>query len=169
MSEQVAIDSLEFARNAATLHGKIAVADLARLQDALHSSEGVLEYVLAGGVNGHGRPVLHCEVKGELQLTCQRCLGGYKYPLVVRTDLVLVKDEAALAESDNEADTDAILADPRMDVLALVEDEVLLALPISPMHPSADCDDQTVKGSSLRTGNAFAALVALKPRDQSGK
>jgi len=34
MSEQVAIDSLEFARNSGTLRGKIAVADLARLQDA---------------------------------------------------------------------------------------------------------------------------------------
>ena len=169
MTEQVVIDSLEFARNSGTLHGKIAVADFQRLQDALHSSEGVLEYTLASRLNGHGRPVLRCEVKGELQLTCQRCLGGYAYPLAVRSDLMLVKDEAELAESDNEADTDAIVADPRMDVLALVEDEVLLALPISPMHPSAECNDRNVSGSSLRTSNAFAALAALKPQDQSGK
>jgi len=169
MSEQVAIDSLEFARNSGTLRGKIAVADLARLQDAPHSREGTLEYTIRGGMDGLGRPALHCEVQGDLQLTCQRCLEGYTYPLAVRTDLVLMQDEAALAESDNEADTDAILADPRMDVLALVEDEVLLALPISPMHPSGECADKTVSGPSLRTDNAFAVLAALKPQDQSGK
>lgn len=170
MCEQAVIDSLDFARNAGTLHGKIAIANMARLQDALYSDEGVLEYFLSGGTNEYGKPALRCEITGELRLRCQRCLGAYIHPLAVRTSLVLVEDEAQLAESDNEMDSDAIVADPKMDVLALVEDEVLLALPLAPMHPLSECE---VNRSVERTGSAasgtFAALAALKASNKSAK
>ena len=170
MCEQVVIDSLDFARNAGTLRGKIAVADMPRLQDALYSDEGVLEYALSGGTNESGKPALRCEVTGELQLRCQRCLGAYMHPFVVRTSLVLVEDEAQLAESDNEMDSDAIVADPKMDVLALVEDEVLLALPLAPMHSLSECEvSQSVERTGSAVSGTFAALAALKVSNKSAK
>jgi uncharacterized protein len=170
MCEQVVIDSLDFARNAGTLRGKVAISGMARLQDALYSDEGVLEYALSGGMNEHGKPVLRCEISGMLQLICQRCLGAYTYPLSVHTNLVLVQDEVQLAASDNEMNTDAIVADPKMDVLALVEDEVLLALPLAPMHPLSECDaNQSVERSGSAASGTFAALAALKSSNKSAK
>jgi uncharacterized protein len=162
MSEQVAIDSLEFAHKAEVLRGKVAAATMARLQDALYAKDGTLDYVLSGGVNGYGKPVLRCEVKGELSLKCQRCMGELKYVVEVRSEVLLAADEAELTRYDEstEASTEAILADPHLDVLALIEDEVILSLPMSPMHPILECPaNSQLQG---RADNPFAALAALK-------
>ena len=59
MPEQVAVDSLAFARGEEALRGKIPVADLPRLRDYLYSTAGVIEYELRGTVNSRGKPQLH--------------------------------------------------------------------------------------------------------------
>ena len=83
---------------------------------------------------------------------------------------MLVPDELQLEASDNEMDVDAIVADPKMDVLALVEDEVLLALPLAPMHPPSECEvKQSVERSGSATSGTFAALAALKASNKSAK
>lgn len=164
MSEQVVVDSLGFALNHDTLSGIAEVAEFSRLADVLHSSTGALEYTLSGGVNQYGKPVLHCRVKGRLQLQCQRCLEGMEYPLDTQSELVLARDEAELLQLDEQEEeaADAILADTKLNVLALVEDEVLLDLPVAPRHPAGTCQ---VKASDYdsQESSPFAALAKLKP------
>ena len=164
MSEQVVIDSLGFALNHDTLSGSVAVAELSRLVDVLHSDKGALEYTLSGSVNQHGKPVLHCRVAGKLQLQCQRCLEGMEYVLDTQSELVLARDEAELLQLDEQEDeaADAILADTKLNVLALVEDEVLLDLPLAPRHPAGTCQ---VKASDYgsQESSPFAVLAKLKP------
>lgn len=164
MSEQVVIDSLEFARNGDTLRGKIAVADLSRLVDSLYSSAGILEYILSGSVNPHGKPTLHCQVKGRLKMQCQRCLEAMEYALDTRSDLVLAQNEAELLrldELEEEAD-DAILADHQLNVLALVEDEVLLNLPMAPRHSAGTCQPKSAGENDAGESGPFAVLTKLK-------
>jgi len=167
MTEQVVIDSLEFARNKQVLHGKIAVASLPRLQDVVFSSDEMLEYELSGRMDQHGTLSLHCEVKGALQLSCQRCLGAFAYQVGVKSDLILVKDEVALAEIDEDEreDVDVILADPHLDVLSLIEEEILLDLPMAPVHPIAECNVKDAGQESSRQGKAFEALAVLKAQN----
>lgn len=164
MSEQVVIDSLEFALNHQSLSGMVAVAELSRLVDALYSDQGALEYTLSGGVNQLGKPVLHCRVKGKLQLQCQRCLEGMEYVLDIRSELMLAQDEAALLQLDeqDEEATDAILADTKLNVLSLVEDEVLLDLPLAPRHSTGACQVKAAELSSPEL-SPFAVLAKLKP------
>lgn len=164
MSEQVVIDSLGFALNHDALSGIVAVAELSRLVDTLHSSTGALEYTLSGGVNQYGKPVLHCRVKGKLQLQCQRCLEGMEYKLDTQSELVLARDEAELLQLDehDEETADAILADAKLNVLALVEDEVLLDLPVAPRHPIGACQVKAGDYGS-RENSPFAVLAKLKP------
>lgn len=164
MTEQVLIDSLDFVRNTQVLRGKIAVALLPRVQDVLFASDNMLEYTLSGYTDKQGRPFLHCEVNGVLQLRCQRCLEALTFPVDVKSDLMLVKDEAVLAEiNENEHDVvDAILANPQLDVFALIEDEILLDLPMSPKHPPAECKDKDAGQGNSRQGKAFEALAVLK-------
>ncbi|TCV90062.1 YceD family protein [Sulfurirhabdus autotrophica] len=167
MSEQIVIDSLEFARNKQVLHGKITVASLPRLQDVVFSSDGVLEYELSGRMDQYGKLSLHCEVKGTLQLSCQRCLGAFAYPVGVKSDLILIKDEMALAEVDEEEveDIDVVLADPQLDVLSLIEEEILLDLPMAPVHPIAECNVKDAGQEGSRQGKAFEALAVLKAQN----
>ena len=169
MPEQVIINSIEFARNGESLRGSVAVSSLSRLQDLLFSGEGELEYSLTGRRGENGKLFLVCAIKGMLQLNCQRCLGALAYPVKFESELELVKDEQGLTGAVNEDDlTDAIKADPRMDVLALVEDEVLLGLPMAPTHAPGDCKvDIDLGQTKLGKKNAFSALAALKTRDLS--
>ena len=164
MSEQVVVDSLHFARNGETLRGKVAVAELSRLVDVLYSDKGMLEYTLSGGINQHGKPVLHTHVKGELQLCCQRCMEAMVYGLDSRSDLVLARDETELAQMDEQEEDgeDAILADPKLNVLALVEDEVLLDLPMVPRHASGKCQPKNADKLDGVENNPFAVLAKLK-------
>ncbi len=167
MPEQVVVNSIEFARNGESLSGSVTVANMGRLQDLLFSSSSMLEYTLTGKRGENDKLFLVCAVKGILQLRCQRCLGALVFPVDLNSELELIEDEPVLPAVVNEYDlTDAVKADPNMDVLALVEDEVLLGLPMAPMHASADCKAGGNFGQAeTDKPNAFSALAALKTKD----
>jgi uncharacterized protein len=100
-----------------------------------------------------------------LQLQCQRCLGPFDYPVDVRNTLLLMQRGAdADEELDDPEGPDAIEANPELDVIALVEDEVLLSLPLSPRHPEGACVSRTAPAAApADTREApFARLAQLK-------
>jgi uncharacterized protein len=167
MSAQVVINSLEFARQGDSLRGTIPVADFGRLQDVLYSSKGAIEYTLSGGINEQGKPVLYGTIKGTLQLKCQRCFEGLDYLLDLSPQFQLVAGEQEFGDLAEEAESvDLIKAEPEMDVLALVEDEILLSLPMSPLHPLAECKaGQYLDQAEAESKNPFSALAALKKQD----
>lgn len=164
MPEQVVINSIEFTSNGESLHGDVRVENLARLQDLLFSNSGTLEYALTGRRDEDGKLFLTCAIKGVLQLRCQRCLGALAYPVKLDSELELVEGDPDLAAEGDLAD--AIKADPNLDVLALIEDEVLLDLPMAPMHSPKDCQSGENFGQPKTVKqNAFSALAALKTQD----
>jgi uncharacterized protein len=137
MSHQPVIDGLEFARSASRLQGTWPVAGFERLRDALRSSEGTLSYELRGVPEEFGRPALRLKVDGALQLVCQRCLGALEHPLHIEALLLLVATQAEMDAEPLEAEgPESIVAGREMPVQALVEDEVLLAIPLAPRHPA---------------------------------
>ncbi|MBS4096522.1 MAG: DUF177 domain-containing protein [Sulfuricella sp.] len=164
MSEQLVIDSLEFARHGQHLVGEIAVADLPRLRDLLLSDNGLLRYRLSGEISVLDRPRLALNVSGELALECQRCLDELVFPVDVSVRLELVKDGESFIPVEEEDDSvDLISADSAMDVMALVEDEVLLCLPIAPMHPPEVCREKDCRvAPELDEVNPFKVLASLK-------
>jgi uncharacterized protein len=162
MSEQVTIDSLEFAQRGKNLHGKIAIADMDRLQEQLHSSSGDLHYTLLGGIGDNGKPYLVCRINGELTLKCQRCLDVLAFPVTIESTLELVKAEENFLPLEDEDDSvDTIPADAAMDVGALIEEEVMLNLPLAAMHTSGECGAAgRLRGQGK--ANPFDVLAALK-------
>ena len=162
MSEQIVINSLEFSRSAKVLRGKIATANLYRLRDYLRSAEGAIEYELSGAVDPEGESLLHLAIKGKLYLKCQRCLEELEHDVDLVSDLLLIENEKELPEITEENDkVDCILAETEMDVLALLEDEIILNLPISPRHETGPCS-MTVHAGGETTQSVFAPLAALK-------
>ncbi len=135
MSHQPVIDGLEFAKAGSRLQGAWPVSEFLRLQDALRSSAGSLHYELQGVPEERGRPALHLTVRGELHLTCQRCLGALEFPLRIETSLRLAETQQEVdAEPLDAEGPECIVAGKEMPVQGLVEDEVLLAIPIAPRH-----------------------------------
>ena len=160
MASAMVIDSLEFARNGEQLQGAVSVAQLARLTDSLFDAAGRLNYRLQGGYDARQRPRLNLSVEGEINLRCQRCLGRLPYSVAVESTLLVLTAGSTpeIAEID---DLDGIPADAHTDVWALVEDEVLLAIPFAARHAEGLCST-AVKISDDRAASPFAVLADLK-------
>jgi uncharacterized protein len=166
MSHQPVIDGLEFARNASRLQGTWPVAGFERLRDVLRTSEGTLSYELRGVPEEFGRPALRLKVDGALQLVCQRCLGALEHPLHIEALLLLVATQAEMDAEPLEAEgPESIVAGREMPVKALVEDEVLLAIPIAPRHPACAGGMKDAAGGVVDAAGArqmpFAGLRGL--------
>ena len=159
MSHQPVIDGLEFAKSSSRLQGSWPVAGFGRLRDLLQSSEGTLHYELRGVPEAQGYPALRLKVDGALQLGCQRCLAAYAFPLQIEILLRLAATQAEMDAEPLEAEgPDSIVTGRQMPVKALVEDEVLLAIPIAPRH--ADCSGSEKSAEGAKQG-PFAELRGL--------
>ncbi|MDQ3185755.1 MAG: YceD family protein [Pseudomonadota bacterium] len=162
MPTRLVIDALDFAHNAGEHHGKIALSELERLQDYLVGNCGDLKYIVSGALD-NAKPILRVFVQGAINLRCQRCLGELRHVLDFQTNLLLTKNEDELARLDEYESADGILAKSDMDVLALIEDEIILGLPISPRHGEGECSMGTLSCSDTAgVKPLFAALAQLK-------
>ena len=158
------IDVFEFCRRAQQLEGSAAVADFSRLTAELADKRGNLRWSVKGGQHASGKPQLLVQVDGEVHLMCQRCLTAYALPVASESVLVATRDDAEADQTEillNDDSIDVIVVTEPLDLLAVVEDEVLLALPVSPRH--AVCPD----GAALAAVNdkaesPFAVLKKLK-------
>jgi uncharacterized protein len=156
MSHQPAIDGLDFARTGSKMQGAWPVAELSRLRDALRTDEGTLQYALLGVPQERGYPALRLTVGGTLQLVCQRCLGALEFPLHVDVSLQLAATQAEVDAEPLEAEgPERIVASREMPVRDLVEDEVLLAIPLAPRHERCAGRDA---GAASEENSPFAAL-----------
>jgi uncharacterized protein len=111
---------------------------------------------------------LHLEAEAVLPMTCQRCLGAVDISLSVRNAFRFVASEAVAAQEDDEAEEDLLVLARDFDLNALVEDELLMAMPVVPRHDecptnvtlsAADADFEADKDAKP---NPFAALAKLK-------
>jgi uncharacterized protein len=158
---QVLINSLEFAEQSLEIHDNIRASNLPALQDVLFSDRGELEYVLIGRRAGREQLTLQLKVNGIVDLICQRCLGEIAYRIEVDRLFELVKDESAIPASDMDNDEiDYLVADVEMDVVALVEEEILLSLPLALRHDEV-CNVSEFQSSGLKP-NPFRVLEGLK-------
>ena len=131
MSQAGVIDSLQFARAALEQRGVLGLEQLSRLAK-MHCSTQGLEYHLRGGKTSGGRPCLRVSVRGSVELLCQRCLDPFPVPIAIDAELQLSDSVREISEADDEIDR--VLASRHMDVGQLVEDEIILALPMVPRH-----------------------------------
>jgi uncharacterized protein len=156
MSRAGTIDGPQFARDRGTVSGTLGIDALPRLAESGCGS-ATIRYTIRGGANAEGHPCLAIAATGTLGLTCQRCLGTLDFPVELAVELELASSEREIAAAEDEVDR--VLATRAMDVAGLVEDEVLLALPIAPMHER--CEPETGQHDPRRAA-PFDALAGLR-------
>ena len=165
MSAPAVIDALEFARSAQELSGSVPVSALQRLDDLLYDPAGTLSFRVRGRRDERNRPFLDLKVTGGLHLQCQRCLGLLEYPVdFSNTLLVLPAGAPPDPDLEDPEAPDTIEASEELDVRALIEDEVLLSLPLAPRHAEGECESrlETQSQASAAHHPAFEKLAALK-------
>lgn len=156
MSQPGLIDGLQFARGAETLKGTLDPSRLSRLAEMRCAITG-LSYELRGRTDAEGRGWLQILANGALTLECQRCLGPLSFPLALRSELLLAECESDIEKADD--DIDRVLAGKAMDVCQLIEDEMLLGLPMAPMHEQ--CGGKR-DGAETGRFSPFEKLAKLK-------
>jgi uncharacterized protein len=163
MFDRTVVDSVAFARESGELRAMVDVVALVRLQDALFDQSGAIAYELAGHVDRDGKPLLRLALGGDLVLRCQRCLGPVRFRLDAVRNFVLVPAGQVLSDPADEAeDTEQLHADPKLDVIALVEDEVILGLPMVAGHEEGACAAPLPNAQAGERDSPFNALAALK-------
>jgi uncharacterized protein len=157
------VDSFEFCKQQQQSSGQVPVAEFTRLSAELASSAGTLDWVIAGGRHAAGVPQLLLNVSGQIQLVCQRCLSPMAHQMVSTSTLLLAKDEADADDIEVRLDDDSldvIVGSTSQDLMVLVEDEALLALPLSPRHPK--CPGDVPTSGAEKAESPFAVLKKLK-------
>lgn len=130
------LDAENLAAAGTVIEREFRIADFARLADRLVRPEGTVAARLALS-RIEGIAVGDLTVRTRVWLRCQRCLAPLRLPLESEARLAFVTSEAVPVPADCEAVTgDA----RRLDLAALVEDELLLALPLIARHAEGeDC------------------------------
>lgn len=162
MSKPILIDPLKFAREGRSQTGTLAIAALdPRVHDDLSGTDGEVSYTLTGHVDPLRRAVLRLTLDGTISVRCQRCLSSMPYALKTDSSMTLFTDEEKLdAACEADETLDAIMAEPELDVVRLVEDEIIMGLPLSPKHD--DCGTETLSRAKADKPNPFAVLATLK-------
>ena len=144
--------------------GTLAITELPRVREVAASDEGELNFRVSARLDGQRRKVVSCIIEGFVFLTCQASLEDFRHAVSIDERLVLVDREAELPPIEEEGDAeDYMVADGPLDILDLVEDAVLLALPMVPRKPGLE-EAQASEPSRDAHESPFAALAALRKR-----
>jgi DUF177 domain-containing protein len=161
--EARAIDPARVARERSQITGVLAVAQLPRLADLLFDREGVVSYTVEGDTSAKGEPVLRIHLTADLVVSCQRCLEGLPLHLNITRDLVLVAAAVGLDPLDDEDDdTDAIPSVRSLDLHDLLEQEIVLSVPMAPRHPENACGIEPGASKIGEPVSPFSPLAQLK-------
>jgi uncharacterized protein len=163
MSRLRLIDAPEFARLGRVLEGCVPLVEFERLGDGLRDPGGSLRYRIGGEVDKRGYPALVLDLQARLLVTCQRCLQELELPVKLHNRIRLVESPQDLPlEQPDETlagDEDVVAAAGPLDVLAMIEDEMLLALPLAPRHEECEVAGS---GTGMRIESPFGVLARLK-------
>jgi uncharacterized protein len=166
-------DVQSFATDEASLAGEWPLASLPRLAASGMASSIAAAPPVRWSVRGARRklanagvhPALALAADAALSMQCQRCLEEVEVPLHIERELFFVEGEDAAAALDEESEDDVLTLEPAIDLRSLIEDELLLALPLIPRHEV--CPQPLVQATADDVESApgehpFAALAALK-------
>lgn len=150
------INNLEFVKNQEIISGELLIESCDRLIDlnSKNSDSPQILYKLTGVLTKHHLPSLHLMIDASLTVICQRCLDNMPLKLSLDYDYVICESEPAPFEGDE--DVDWLEVSREMNVNQLIEDELLMAIPLAPTHQH-DC-----KVLNQERGEKLSPFAALK-------
>ena len=173
------LDVEAFAKDGASLEGRWPLSQLDRLAESALADPNSNVDAAAGRevawrIRGELRALrggesqiwLHLNARMDLPLECQRCLKPVMAAVDVERNFLFVRGEDAAAQIDADSEDDVLALTRALDLRELIEDELLLALPLVPRHdvclsplPMAAADDGA---AAEAPPHPFAGLAALK-------
>lgn len=166
------LDVALLAQEGLTLQGEWPLPELQRLQQTQCLPQDAPASAVQWSARGELRPVsgeepqtwLHLQARTTVWLACQRCLTPLRVDLAVEQPIRFVLGEAQAEALDAESEHDVLALVPVLDLRQLIEDELLLALPIVPRHDTCPTPVRLAAedAASVEAPHPFAALARLK-------
>lgn len=168
------LDVQAFAQAAATLSGLDALSAYERLlaETGGQGGERTVRWVARGeqhiDASGHAQIWLHLSAEVSLPLTCQRCLGPADIAVQVDRSFRFVASEEQAQAEDEEAEEDVLALSRDFNLQALIEDELLMELPVVPRHEACPtpvrlaAQDADFEAAQAEKPHPFAVLAGLK-------
>jgi uncharacterized protein len=166
MELPASFDPFRAAAVAEEMMGEVAAASFQRLADSVRAIlDETIEVDLRFGTEAGAKATLHGKLRARVELECQRCLEPMAYPLEADIHLAFIRYEAEQEGLPEELEPLLVEGDG-LDLRALVEDELILALPLVPMHPQIcrKWQDPEAKTDAAEPEkeNPFSVLAKLK-------
>ncbi|WP_263262872.1 YceD family protein [Pseudomonas sp. RIT-PI-S] len=161
------VDPRKLADRGATLEGSLPLASLERLCDLLSDDVGTVQGKFIFARDEDHTVVMRSDLDVEVKMVCQRCLELVTLPIHSECTYAVVKEGANTQSIPKGYDVLEVGEDP-LDLRAVVEDELLLALPIIPAHhpeecqPPAGLDEPEPSEDEVPRSNPFSVLAQLK-------
>ena len=160
-------------KDAGQLAGQWSIAGMPRLLESLFATtddDAPVEWQAAGSLRpaagAEPQAWLHLQARAPVVLQCQRCLQAMPHGLQVDREFRFVRSAAEAERLDETVEEDVLQLLPRLDLHELLEDELILSLPLVPRHEGAcptplpqpidDLEEEAL------APNPFAALAALR-------
>ena len=111
---------------------------------------------------------LHLHAQSTFPMVCQRCMGPVDVLLKVERPFRFVADEATAEALDDDVEEDLLAISREFDLRELIEDELLMSLPVVPRHEECpehvpmEAKDEDFEETSEEKPNPFAALASLR-------
>ena len=168
------LDVRAFAQAGGHLEGEAPLSAFKRLDADALAVEGEQFMVrweadgeLVEQTGGNGHVWLHVSAEVELPMTCQRCLTEADIPLYVDRSFRFVADEATAEMEDDDSDEDLLALSREFNLLELIEDELLMEVPVVPRHEECpvpvklESSDADFEQANEQKENPFAVLQSL--------
>lgn len=158
------VDAWRMVASRRTFEGSIPLRELPRLRESLASDEGSVRFEIEFGRDELQVAYIGLKLEGELPLVCQRTLEPYgeKVALDERLGLIAKEEEEAALPPGYEP---LLTETGELKLADVIEDELILALPVVPMKPGLEEKDTVFTAAPPDgAGNPFAALASLKKK-----
>ncbi|MDR3492946.1 MAG: YceD family protein [Gammaproteobacteria bacterium] len=166
------IDPYRYAENAGRLQGRLQLKDMDRLTPSLLESDGEVAIDVVFGIDPQGIKYLKGSFETKVTLQCQRCLEPFSLAIHDHLSSGLVRSEEAAKKLPDHYEP-LIVKDDELVINDMIEDELILSLPIVPMHDASDCRvklpviaaevESAVGGAKV---NPFKIIESLKSKNK---
>jgi uncharacterized protein len=176
------LNVIEFTANQLTQSGQEPLSTFERLRSGLHADASpqqlaAVEWSITGELRRlHGGATenwIHLQARATIPLECQRCLERVDTPLDIDRHFLFVGSEDRAAQLDSDKEEDVLVLSRNFDLLELIEDELVLAMPLIPRHEvcpvpvklsASDIPPEELEPEDARP-NPFAALAGWHKSD----
>ena len=167
------IDPLRLAQNGLKLEGQLSLVDMPRLAKSLHSSNGVVNVKMAFDIDEMATPYMRGEFGTSVSVICERCMQPMALDLSVNCMLAMIIGERKVEGLAEQYDPWVLENNDPVLLNAIIEDELILSLPLVPRHEKACLpdeawsvgEDDVAMVEADKPVSPFAVLAGLKTKN----